>query len=139
MRVNKENKIEKNIASKLGITIKDLKRTKEFSDIPSVMSELAFKERITIREVFEYGIYPDLSKLRVKSFKKLISLLIYLKDILKQEYSNDKGDALINRLRDLNPADVINESDILEVLGVSRRTFYDYINTLQMILDYSNY
>jgi hypothetical protein len=54
-------------------------------------------------------------------------------------YPADDGEKLIIKLRDLNPMDIIKGSDILEVMNISERTFYDYINTLQMILDYSNY
>jgi len=141
MRINKRDQIYKRLAYDKGIDVcaKDLKRTKYFSDLSGVMRELTHKNKTTIRETFEYEIYPDIDKLRIKSFQNLIRLLIYLKDILKQMYPNDRGEKLINRLRDLNPMDVIKETNIIEALGVSQRTFYDYINTLQMILDYSNY
>ena len=141
MRINKGDQVYEKLAYDKGIDIsaKDLKRTKEFSGISSVMRELTHKNKATIRETFEYEIYPDIDKLRIKSFQNLIRLLIYLKDILKQMYPNNDGRKLINRLRDLNPMDVIKRTNIIEELGVSQRTFYDYINTLQMILDYSNY
>ena len=141
MRLNKGDHVHKIIAydKNLGITAKDMKRRFEFSKEPGVMTELTHKNKTTIREEFEYHIYPDVRKLRVKAFQKLIQLLIYLKDILKQMYPNEDGEKLMARLRDLNPMDVIKGSNILEVLGISERTFYDYMNTLQMILDYTNY
>jgi len=141
MRLNKGDQIHKTIAydKNLGITAKNMKRRSEFSKIAGVMAELTHKNKTTIREEFEYHTYPDIDKIRVKAFQNLIRLLIYLKDILKQMYPNDEGEKLIIRLRDLNPMDVIKGSDILEVLDISERTFYDYMNTLQMILDYSSY
>lgn len=141
MRLNKGDQIHKTIAydKNLGITAKNMKRRSEFSKIAGVMAELTHKNKTTIREEFEYHTYPDIDKIRVKAFQNLIRLLIYLKDILKQMYPNDEGGKLIIRLKDLNPMDVIKGSDILEVLDISERTFYDYMNTLQMILDYSSY
>ena len=141
MRLNKGDQIHKTIAydKNLGITAKNMKRRSEFSKIVGVMAELTHKNKTTIREEFEYNTYPDIDKIRVKAFQNLIRLLIYLKDILKQMYPNDNGEKLIIRLRDLNPMDIIKGSDILEVMDISERTFYDYMNTLQMILDYSSY
>lgn len=141
MRLNKGDQIHKTIAydKNLGITAKNMKRRSEFSKIVGVMTELTHKNKTTIREEFEYHTYPDIDKIRVKAFQNLIRLLIYLKDILKQMYPNDDGEKLIIRLRDLNPMDIIKGSDILEVMDISERSFYDYMNTLQMILDYSSY
>ena len=141
MRLNKGDQIHKTIAydKNLGITAKNMKRRSEFSKIAGVMAELTHKNKTTIREEFEYHTYPDIDKIRVKAFQNLIRLLIYLKDILKQMYPNDDGEKIIIRLRDLNPMDAIKGSDILEVLDISERTFYDYMNTLQIILDYSSY
>ena len=141
MRLNKGDQVHKIIAydKGLGLTAKDMKRRSEFSKISGVMNELIQKNKTTIREEFEYHTYPDIDKIRVKGFQNLVRLLIYLKDILKQMYPADDGEKLIIKLRDLNPRDIIKGSDILEVMNISERTFYDYINTLQMILDYSNY
>lgn len=141
MRLNKGDQIHKIIAydKGLGISAKDMKRIKEFSEVHGIMNELTHKNKTTIREEFEFHIYPDIDKIRVKAFQNLIRLQIYLKDIINQMYPNDDGEGLINRLRDLNPMDIIKGSDILDVMGISERTFYDYINTLQMILDYSAY
>lgn len=141
MRLNKGDQVYIKLAYDKGLNLsaKDMKRTKEFSEIDGVISELALKNKTTVRETFEYEIYPDIRKLRVKSFQNLILLLIYLKEILKQMYPKKEGHILMNKLRDLNPMDIIKKTNILEELGISERTFYDYINTLQMILDYSNY
>jgi len=94
-------------------------------------------QKLTFREYFEKEQYPDIKKIRVKSLRKLIGLLLLLKDILKKKYPNKEGDQLIEHLRDLNPNDISLE--VLEVLEISKRSIYDYLNTLQMILDYSDY
>ncbi|MFX1504251.1 MAG: hypothetical protein ACFFDH_25045 [Promethearchaeota archaeon] len=141
MRLNKGDQVYKEIAynKNLGITAKDMKRRLAFSNITGVMAELTHRNKTTIREEYEYHQYPDIDKIRVKAFQNLIRLLICLKNILKQKYPNDDGEKLIIRLRDMNPIDIIKGSDIVEVMNISKRTFYDYINTLQMILDYSYY
>lgn len=93
--------------------------------------------RITMREYYEKEEYPDISKVRIKSLRKLICLLIILRSHLKEEYPDNSGDILIYRIRDLNVNDVPEE--ILEILDISKRTLYDYLKTLQMILDYSTF
>ncbi len=120
------------------IDIKILKTlSKEDPNKKKKFLEETNKKRVTIREYYENEQYNDLSKIRVKSFKKLIGLLISLKNILKQKYPNKEGNILICMIRDLNVNDI--PEDVIELLNISKRSLYDYLSTLKMILDYSTY
>jgi len=143
MKLNKNlnDQSAKKVAYKFPIPGKYLKMAKILhKKDPSFTSDLVPKNE-TLREYFEETIekekYGDIEKVRVKSLRKLLGLLLYLKEHLKLRYKNEDGDILICRIQDMNVNDV--PSEILELLEMSSRSLYDYLKTLKMILDYSHY
>jgi len=138
-KINKEIAYDMGSISIPGKIIKMVKLLKEEDPkhYSSKMVTETNKQRITIREYFEKEGYPDTSKIRIKSLRKMLALLIGLKETLREMYPNDIGRVLMSRIRDLNVNDIPKE--ILDVLDISKRTLYDYLNALQMILDYSDY
>ncbi len=143
MKLSKKELFErdKKDAYRVFIAGVDMKRSKEIDKIKPLEERKKEKyPNYSLRELLERErglFFPDIRKIRIKTLSNFICLFLDLNLWLRDLYPNDRYDTIINRIRDLKVKEI--PEYIKEDVNLKDRALYDYLQTLQMILDYSDF
>ncbi|MHA1343409.1 MAG: BtrH N-terminal domain-containing protein [Promethearchaeota archaeon] len=121
-----------------------LKTTKEIKKITETnveIKELYNKKLLNnthyslreIHEIVNKNLYEDIDKIRPVSFQNLVKFTIFLRNCYFDTFKDDKNKNFQNFIQDTTIKEI---EAVYEAFSISKRTAYDYLNTLQLLLDY---